>query len=291
MGFIIWSGLVIGAVYALIATGFTLVQLPTGVFNFAQGAIVVFGVFLAYQWLAITGIPVGWVVLIDAVLGAVVGILCELLAVRPLRLGRGTVGSNVIVTTVGASTALEGVLGVKWGYQPLQVPFDGPNNYLHFLGIAASPVEVLTLAAAVIVAVGLHALFRLTRHGQAFLAVAEDREAAALRGVNVNALSLTSFAVAGAFGALCGLLIGPITYAYPSLTDTLALGGFVALALGGEGSFIGGLIGGLLVGLAATFATRYLGANYSDLAVLVLLLVTLGLRPRGLGGAGEARSV
>jgi branched-chain amino acid transport system permease protein len=291
MGTIIWSGLVLGAVYALVATGFTLIQLPTGVFNFAHGAIVVLGSFLAFQWLAAAGLASGWAVLLDCVIGAAAGLLCELLAVRPLRWGSASVGANVIVTTVGAATALIGLLGVAFGYQPLRVPFAGPDGNLGFLGIVAAPVEIAVLASAVVTAVVAHFWFRLARRGQAYLAVAEDRTAASLRGVNVNTLSLSAFAVAGAFGAACGLITGPITYAIPDLGASLALSGFVALALGGEGSFLGGLVGGLLVGLVATFATRYLGANFSDVAVLVLLLVTLTLRPKGLGGSAEARSV
>jgi branched-chain amino acid transport system permease protein len=291
MGIIIWSGLVLGAIYALVATGFTLVQMPTGVFNFAQGAIVVGGCFLGYQALSVSKLPLGVVVLLDIAFGAVAGVLCEVLAVRPLRWGRGIVGANAIVTTVGASTALIGAYGVKWGYTPLLVPFTGPSKQVHLLGVPELPVEIILVAAAIVIAVGLHFWFRLTRRGQAFLAAAEDREAAALRGVNVNALSLVAFAIAGSLGALSGILVGPITYAFPGLANTLALGGFVALALGGEGSFIGGLIGGLLVGLVSTFAVRYMGANYSDVMVLALLLVTLATRPKGIGGLAEARSV
>jgi branched-chain amino acid transport system permease protein len=281
----------LGAVYVLVATGFTLVQIPTGVFNFAQGAIVVGGSFLGYQWLTASKVPVGVALLLATSAGAVTGLLCEVVAVRPLRWVHGTVGTNSIVTTVGAATALIGLCGVKWGYQPLLVPFDGPTGTVHFAGTVARPVEILVVGFAIVSGVLLHLLFRRTRLGQACLAVAEDREAAMLRGVNVNMLSLAAFAAAGAFGGLTGFIIGPITYALPTLGDTLALGGFVALALGGQGSFIGGVAGGLLVGLVSTIAVRYIGANYDNLAVLALLLITLALRPSGLGGAAEARNV
>ena len=291
MGIIIWSGLVLGAVYALVASGFTMVLVPTGVFNFAQGAIVVGGSFLGYQWLSSLRVPDAVAFILTILLGGAAGLLCEVLAVRSLRWGRGTVGANSIVTTVGASTALVGLFGVIWGYQPLLVPFDGPARNVHFLGVIARPVEIIVVAAALISAVGLHVLARHTRWGQACLAVAEDREAAMLRGINVSNLSLAAFGAAGAFGALAGMVVGPITYALTTLGPTLALGGFVALALGGEGSFIGGLVGGLLVGLVSSFATRYIGASYSDLSVLALLLLTLALRPKGLGGLGEVRRV
>jgi branched-chain amino acid transport system permease protein len=195
------------------------------------------------------------------------------------------------VTTVGASTAIVGLIGVKWGYLPLSVPFRGPTQELHLLGAVESPVELVTFGAAILGAVLCELFFRRTRHGQASLAVAEDRDPAMLRGINVSRLSLVAFTVAGAFGGLAGFLVGPITYAVAPLGATFALEGFVALALGGEGSFIGGLLGGLVVGLVSTFATTYLGANYADLAVFALLLLTLALRPTGLGGTARVRSV
>jgi branched-chain amino acid transport system permease protein len=286
----IWSGLVLGSIYALTALSFTIAMLPTGVFNFAQGAIVVGGSYAAYELLSVLKIEAGLAVLLAALAGAIVGLLCELLTVRPLRWARGSV-NNALVTTVGASTVIIGVLGAKWGYIPLLVPFSGPSGYVHFLGVSARPIELITVGGAIVSALALASFFRFTRVGQACLAVAEDRDPAMLRGVNVSALSLVAFAAAGCFAALAGFFAGPITYAIPPLGATLALGGFVAVALGGQGSFIGGLLGGLVVGLVETFATRYLGANYSDIAVLVLLLVTLALKPTGLGGLAKLRSV
>jgi len=290
MAITIWTGLVLGSIYALVATGFTIAMVPTGVFNFAQGAIVVGGTFVTYQLLAVSGVPAGWALVLTALAGAAAGLLCEVLAVRPLRWARGNV-DNALVTTVGASTVIAGLIGVKWGYLPLRVPFRGPSGYMHFLGTVASPVEIFTVAGAVVSALAFEGLFRYTRRGQACLAVAEDRDPAMLRGVNVSRLSLAAFTVAGAFGGLVGFLIGPTTYADVTLAPTLALYGFVAVALGGQGSFIGGLLGGLVVGIVSTLASTYIGANYADLAVLALLLGTLAVRPKGLGGVAAARSV
>jgi branched-chain amino acid transport system permease protein len=287
----IWSGLVLGAIYALIATGFTIAMLPTGVFNFAHGAIVVGGSFLTYQFLAVNKLPSVLAVILTMLAGTVLGVLCELLTVRPLRAATGTVGTGALVTTVGASTAIAGWVGVKWGYIPLLVPFVGPGGFVHAFGILMRPVEITVVALAVVSAVACELVFRKTRQGQACLAVAEDIEPAMLRGINVSRFSLIAFALSGMFGALAGVLVGPITYADPTLAPTLALTGFVAVALGGEGSFVGGLIGGIVVGLVSTLATRYVGANYGNTAVLVLLLVALSLKPKGLGGQQKARIV
>jgi branched-chain amino acid transport system permease protein len=286
----VWSGLVLGSIYALVATGFNIAIVPTGIFNFAEGAIVVLGTFMTYELLTVLTVPTAWAILLTAVTGGVAGVACELLTVRSLRWRGGSI-DNVLVTTVGAATALAGFLGVKWGYVTILIPSVMSSQYFHFLGINVQPVEVVTVSLGLCSALALEALFRFTRRGQACLAVREDRDAAMLRGVNVSALSLVAFMAAGLFGGLVGLLIGPITFGIPTFATTLALYGFVAVALGGEGSFIGGWIGGLVVGLVSTFAVRYFGSSYGDIAVLALLLAALGLRPKGIRGGAAVRVV
>jgi branched-chain amino acid transport system permease protein len=290
----IWSGLTLGSVYALAAAGFALSMLPSGVLNFAQGALIVGGTFLCYQALTVWGLPIWASLLINAAAGIAIGIACELITVRPLRMGRGTVGGGApaeLITTVGMATVISGVVGLIWGYDPVPVPFRGPTGLVHVFGAALAPVEIMLVGAAILVAVVCSLLFRWTKVGQSCLAVAEDREAAMLRGINVSLLSLGGFAAAGLLAGLASILIGPVTYALTSQANTFALGGFVAVAIGGEGSFIGALLGGLGVGLVSSFAARYVGANYAELSTLVVLLATLGLRPMGIGAASRVRHV
>jgi branched-chain amino acid transport system permease protein len=291
MALTIWSGLTLGSIYALVSLGLTLSYLPSGVFNFAQGAIAVAGTYFVYQLLHVARIPLLPALLLNIVIGVLIGLTCELVAVRPLRLLGGGLQQNELVTTIGVSTIIIGLVGIKWGYQPLTVPFHGPNTPVQFLGIHASPVSIVLLGTAIVFSIALHLWFHRTRWGRACLAVAEDREAASLRGINVNLLSLGGFAAAGVLGTISGFAVGPVTYAIPTLANTLVLGAFVAIALAGQGSFLGNLFGGLLVGLVSAFATRYIGSDYADLSVLVLLLVTLLVRPGGLGATGEARHV
>jgi branched-chain amino acid transport system permease protein len=292
MGIAIWSGLVDGAVFALVAAGFTVSLLPSGVLNFAQGGLTVAGGYLAYLWMTKLGIPEVVAILLNLITGAILGAACEQITVRPLRGRTGlSTGSASLITTVGMATVIAGLAGVIWGYNPLTVPFHGPSKLLHVFGVNEAPIEVIIVVLAIVVTLGLYAWSRWTLLGQACRATAQDRDAAKLRGINVDALSLGAWATAGALGALAGALVGPVTYAVPDLVDTLALSGFVAIAIGGEGSFLGALIGGMVAGLVSALATRYLGANYSDLSVLAALLLTLSLKPKGLGGLVEHRVV
>src|ERR1700758_5088219 len=143
MAVTLWSGLTLGAVYALVSLGFTLSLLPSGVFNFAQGAIVVAGTYFVYDLLHTAGFAFVPALIINLLLGMGLGVACELLTVRPLRLrGRSGFQQNELVTTVGMSTAIVGLIGIKWGYDPLLVPFHGPQSSVHFLGIIAAPVEI-----------------------------------------------------------------------------------------------------------------------------------------------------
>jgi branched-chain amino acid transport system permease protein len=287
----IWSGLTLGALYALVSSGFTLSLLPSGIFNFAQGALVVGGTFLTYYFFHTLGLPLIPALLLNALCGIVAGVICEVATVRPLRRGASAGGPAELITTVGMSTVITGLIGLAWGFEPLTVPFHGPHTQVQFAGINADPVEIILVLLAIVVALGLSLWFRRSLTGQACLAVAEDRVAATLRGVNVDVLSLAGFGAAGLLAGVAGMIIGPITYALPTLGVTFALGGFVAVAIGGEGSFTGGLVGGLVVGLVSAFAARYIGANWSDISVLIVLLLTLGLRPKGIGGAVETRHV
>jgi branched-chain amino acid transport system permease protein len=292
MGLAIAAGLTLGAIYALIASGFTLAQVPSGVFNFAHGALVVAGAYLTYYFFTSLHAPFVLVVVLNAGVGLGLGAVCEIATVRSLRWGKAKKGGPAeLVTTVGMATLLVGVIGLIWGYNPLSVPFHGPNNVVKVFGVPVDPIQIILVIVAVVVAVGLHLWFKLTRLGQSCLAVAEDRDTAMLRGINVNLVSTGAFAAAGALAALSGMLIGPITYAIPTLANPFALAGFVALALGGQSSFLGGLFGGMLVGLTSTLAGRYLNPNYGDIAVLALLLLVLTLKPQGLSGVGSVRRV
>ncbi|MHB1444968.1 MAG: branched-chain amino acid ABC transporter permease [Acidimicrobiales bacterium] len=289
----IWSGLTQGAVFALVAMGFILSMLPSGVLNFAQGALVVGGAYLAYVLLAKIGMPAVPALLVTVAAGLVLGMICELVTVRPLRRGSTKIyGSSAeLVTTIGMALALSGLYALVFGDLPLRVPFIGSSAPVRLPGVRVLPVQIGLVLTAVLVAMLLYVLFGKTRLGQACLAIAEDREAVSLRGINVNALSIGGFAAAGASAALSAFLVGPVTYAIPTLANSLALGGFVALAIGGQSSFVGALLGGLGIGIISSLAVRYLGSNYSDLSVLILLLVTLLFRPAGVATRGVMRHV
>ncbi|KAA9375901.1 branched-chain amino acid ABC transporter permease [Microbispora cellulosiformans] len=285
----VWAGLATGAIYSLVAIGYNVVLLASGTFNFAHAQLLMVGTFLAYAGAVTFGLPVVPTVLLAAVGVAGIALVEERVAIRPL-LGRAD-RHGTLITTVGAATILDGLAAAIWGRQPLTVPSVLPDEPLTLLGGTLRPVDLALIGLTLVVGVGLHLWSRHTLTGLASLASAEDRDAASARGINVRLLGVGAFAVAGAIAGAFGLLVGARTYAVFDLGHSLALFGFVAIAIGGSGSQLGGLIGGFATGLVYAFAARYIGAAYPQLVVFGVFLLILFLRPRGLFGTALERRV
>lgn len=284
----VWAGLSIGAVYAIVAIGYNIVYIGSRVFNFAQAQFVMVGAFVGVvagqQW----ELPLWITIVACAVAGGLIGALEEVLAVRWLR-GRGA--HNELVTTLGVATLLSGIALVIFGSDPRRVDAFAEAAPFELLGGRLLPAEGLMILAAIVVAAGVALLTRRTMIGLASLATSEDRQAGALRGINASVLAIGAFVVAGALLAALGPLIAAKTFASYNLGDLLAVKAFVAVAIGGFGSYAGALVGGFGVGLLEVFAARYLGSEWQNITVFLLLLVVLLVIPNGVLGKGAGRAV
>lgn len=283
----LYAGLTVGAIYTLIAVCYNVVYVASGTFNFAQAQFAVVGMFVAYEMSALE-VPVVVVLLVTAVLGAVIGVVEELVAIRPIA-RRGVHGE--LVTTLGFSVVMGGVLLLIWGPDPQRVPPLVSDRVLTVLGGRWAVDDIVLLAAGLGLAVGLHVWSRRTKAGLASLATAEDRDAATLRGLNVSRIRILSFAAAGALSGMAGVLIVHKTFAAATIGIIITLKAFLALSLGGVGSYVGTIAGGLAVGLVEAFSAQYVGGEYSTIILLVLLLALLLLRPAGLFGGLRERVV
>lgn len=282
----IWSGLSSGAIYALVAIGYNVVYIGSGAFNFAQASLMMLGVFIAYWGLSTVAWPVAPVIVVAVIIVALSAVTEERVAIRPVRQIQG-----LLVTTVGAAILVTGITEVIWGQQALQVPSFFSSNPLTVFGGAVLPGDLILIGLALFFTVGFTLFSRFTMTGLAALAVAEDRESALLRGINARWLQIGAFAVSGALAGLLGPFIGPKTFAYFGLGQTLALVGFVALAIGGFGSITGATIGAFAIGLVQAYTDRYIGGNYENLMVFAILLVVLLIMPKGLFGSRRERVV
>ncbi|GGO82715.1 branched-chain amino acid ABC transporter permease [Nonomuraea cavernae] len=283
---LIYAGLSLGAVYALVAIGYNIVFVASRSFNFAQAQLMMIGAFVAYTGHVTLGLPAIVVVALAMVVVMLVAAILERVAVRPV-----ADHQTQLITTLGFGTVLTGLAQLIWGSQPLDVPFFGAKEAMTLFGGRLYSFELGLIVLSVVLVAVIHLYNRRMMSGLAIVAMSQDDEAAVLRGINVRKLAFAAFAITGLLAGLMGFFIGPKTFAVATLGSALALKGFVALAIGGFGSFYGGLVGGFVVGLVEEHAARYLGSEFSNLSVFLILILVLMLRPTGLFGQTQERTV
>lgn len=281
------SGLTVGAVYALVALGFTIIYNASDVVNFAQGEFVMLGgMITAFAHMA--GAPLPLAALAAILVTAAIGVALNKLAVEP---ARGAPLVSLIIITIGASIFIRGVTQTVFDKQLHRLPSFSGDDPIHVLGATILPQSLWVIAGALVVFVLLWLFFTRTLTGSAVLATANNRIAALLVGINVKYVMTLSFALSAAIGALAGVLITPITLTSYDVGMTMALKGFAAAMLGGMGNPKGALVGGVLLGLMEALTAGYVSSQYKDAAAFVIILGVLFFMPQGLFGRRSTERV
>jgi branched-chain amino acid transport system permease protein len=282
----VFSGLTVGAIYALVAVGFTLIYNASDVINFAQGEFVMLGGMVTV-FAAAAGVPIPLAALLAIVVAVAVGLLLHKLAIEP---ARGASAVTLIIITIGASILLRGVAAVVFdkNFHSLP-PFLGAEPW-QVGGAALLPQSVVVLIGTGIIVVALWLFLERTLTGKAIVATAANRLAARLVGINISSMLALSFALSAAIGAIGGILVTPITLTNYDVGTLLALKGFAAAMLGGMGNPLGAVAGGLIVGLLEAFGAGYISSQYKDAIAFLVILAVLFVMPQGLfGRAGIER--
>ena len=282
-----FSGLTVGAVYALVALGFTLIYNSCDVINFAQGEFVMLGG-MTTVFLGLAGVPLPLAACFAVVLTVAVGLALHRFAIEPAR-GSGAV--VLIIITIGASIFLRGAAQVIFDKRFHTLPPFVGGDAIRIAGAAILPQSLVVLAGAVIILVLLWAFIERTLIGKAMVATAANEIAARLVGLDTRAAVGLSFAIAAAIGAVAGILITPIALTSYDVGTVLALKGFAAAMLGGIGSAVGAVIGGLVLGLLEAFAAGYVSSQYKDAVAFLVILIVLLAMPRGLFGGAPVERV
>jgi branched-chain amino acid transport system permease protein len=281
---IVSYGLAIGAVYALIGITYNVMFSASRVFSFTAGMLGMLGGVLGALFIAKMGMPavVGFVLVLAC--GAVLGLVTEVLAVRPVL--KSIEQHLYVLSTLAFALMVQQLVAVEWGTEaqpfPRLIPI-GP-------GWLDQQFWLPMLACAVTI-VGLELLYRKTLIGRAFLAIAEDSYAARALGLPETRLRMASFALAGVIGTLAGFTGAEMLLAFFGNQSILNFYGFVPVALGGMGSNRGAVVGGLALGLFQQAANFLVGGIFAAVAVFVVFIIVLLLRPEGLAGASAARRV
>ncbi len=281
----LFSGLTIGATYALAALGFAIIYNASGVINFAQGEFIMLGGMAAVA-LAGLGLPLPLAIALAVVVAGAVAALVEKFAIEPASTSQGRADVvPLIIITIGASLVVRGLVQVVLGKGTHALAaFSGETPFL-IGGATLLPQSLWVLGVAAVVVAGLGWFFGRTAMGKAMLATSHNRLAAELVGINTKQVLLLSFVLSGALGAVGGVLVAPITYTSYDVGIMLGLKGFVAATLGGLGSGLGAVVGGLLLGVLEAMTAGYISSAYKDAMPFVLILLVLFFMPSGLFGA------
>ena len=278
------TGLLTGAIYALVALGFVLVYKATGVINFAQGEFMMFGAFIAAALLTDFSLPAIVAIPMTMVIMAGLGLVTERVVLRPM-IGRPPIG--MIMATVGLAFVFRGLAPMLWGGTTKDLSLPLPQSPVQILDVRLSPTVLTGAAVAILLVGGFALLFQRSRIGIALRAVADDTQAAMAMGISVPWAFGTAMAVSGVAAAAGGLIWGDIL----GVDSYLALVGFKVfpvVILGGLDSVGGAVLGGLAVGavesVAAGYIDPYVGGGTKDFVPFLLMLVVLMVRPYGFFG-------
>ena len=273
------DGISLGSIYAIIALGYTMVYGIAKMLNFAHGDVIMVGAYIILTCITRGGMSPILAVILSVVICTLLGVVIEKVAYSPLR--KASSNLAVLITAIGVSYLLQNLALLIFGADAksfvavIKVPsitlFDGE--------LTIKGITIVTILACIIIMVGLSLFVKKTKPGRAMQAVSEDRDAAQLMGVNVNATISLTFAIGSGLAAIAGLLLcQTYTGAMPGIKA------FVAAVFGGIGSIPGAMVGGILLGIIEIFGKAYISSQVADAIVFAVLIVVLLVKPTGLFG-------
>src|SRR5215211_369516 len=296
------NGLTLGSVYALLALGYSIVYGILKLLNFAHGEVYMMGAFMGYFTLSALGgasspaLPVSLVLVLmflaAGLSAGVLGVAIERFAYRPLR---NAPRIAPLISALGVSFFLQSSALLLFG-----ADFRSYETYeyidlasgIHWGPLNISVVRITVILTAVALMLGLTLLVGRTRLGKAMRATAFDREAAAMQGIDVDRVIVSTFFIGSALAGAAGVMVGLVFYKVYHLMGFIAgLKGFTAAVVGGIGSIPGAMLGGILIGLAEAFITGYVSSTFQDVFVFSILIVLLLVRPSGLLGKADIQKV
>lgn len=281
------NGIAVGAIYALVALGIVLIYKATEVLNFAHGDLLVVAAFGAWGLISVLGWPF-WAALPAIVLGlAVLAYGIDALVIRRIA---GQPQFAGVMLTIALAFMIRGAVSMLFGPESRNYATPWSDRSVNLGGIAVAELQLVILAAALLVTLALFAFFRYTRLGVAMQAASQNQLAAYLNGIQVKRVNSLVWALAGVSAAVAGVLLAPITLVDISLWF-VTLKALSAIVLGGFGSLPGAIVGGLLIGIIEQFAGVYLPDGSKDIVAYLVLIAVLVLRPHGLLGEAHGRRV
>ncbi|MBE5780406.1 MAG: branched-chain amino acid ABC transporter permease [Clostridiales bacterium] len=287
------NGLQAGSIFALVALGYTMVYGIVKLINFAHGDIIMVGAYfslMAIPMLSSVGLPLWLCAIVAAALCAILGVVTERVAYKPLR---NSPRISALITAIGVSLLLQNAFMLLFSATPKPYPsIFGKDSITLGDGFTVSYITILTIVVTVVLMVLLQMFIKRTRVGKSMRAVSEDAGAAQLMGINVNNTISITFAIGSALAAVAAVLYSA---AYPLIDpymgSFLGIKAFVAAVLGGIGSIPGAMIGGFTIGIVESLTKAYISSQISDAVVFLLLILVLLIKPTGIMGKNIGEKV
>ena len=278
---LLFIGVGIGAIYALVALGFVLLIRAANVVNFAQGEFSMLGAYAMVVLFSGLGVPYWASVVVAVVAMALFGVVFAGMTFWPLRF-RGQL--PVIISTIGASILLSNLVLVLYGPSPQVLPglFDSPGFEVGGVFMDSQYLAIIVFTAVLVLLQYL--VFERTLLGKRLQATSQDKEMASLLGIPVALMVLITFAYSAALGGFAGVLVAPVLFVSVGMGALISLKAFAANIIGGFGSIPGAILGGLGLGIVETFGAAYISVPYKDAIAFAVLLLFLLVRPQGLFG-------
>jgi branched-chain amino acid transport system permease protein len=273
------GGLSLGAVYALVAMGFSLVYRTMGLVNFAHADIAMIGAYAASTFYITSKLPFAAAMVVAIVITGAIGLVIE----RVLRPLENKDFDLMLIGTIGFGIVLQALAVIIWGTTGRAVPSPLDSAPLDILGIRVRTYDLLVMAVAALAVVALAFFLSRTKRGAAMQAVAMDHEAATAVGIDVGRSNALAFAIGAGLAALAGGLVGPMLYVDAALGGALGIKGFAAAMLGGFGSIHGAVVGGIAIGVLDSYAAGHF-QGYSVLVTFLVFTIAIMIRPTGIFG-------
>jgi branched-chain amino acid transport system permease protein len=277
------NGIMIGGIYGLMALGLTLIYGVLYIPNFALGHQAMIAAYLTFFLVSVYRVNYFLAIVLAMAAVALLGMVMERVAFRPLK---DAPHVNGFIVAFGLLFVLESGALIAWGatYRKIDTVYD--RTVLTVLGARLPLQRVLVVVAVVVIIIAMQLFLKRTMAGAALRAVAQQREAALLVGIDVDRVASLTMAVGSALGAAAGGLIGPIALVFPTMGSLMIVKAFVIIILGGMGSVVGAIIGGFMLGLVESLAAGFISPSFKDLYAFLFLVIVLAIRPTGLfGGA------
>lgn len=286
------NGLFLGSIYALFAIGFTLVFGILDRLNLAHPSVFAASAFVGIWMTEAFDLPIGLVLVLVFVFGAILGLLIERIAFRPLK-DRPDAHFAGLISSIALAGMVVALLQAAFGPNTRRFPAGTiPEERIEFAGLSATVLQIAILVICLGLMIGLTLLVSRSALGRSMRAVAENPTAARVLGVNVDRVTSITFAISAALGAVAGVLFAlNVNSAQLGMGTAIELKGLAVIIVGGMGSLPGALIGGLILGIAEVFAIQYIGSSWRDLIAFGLLFLILLVRPQGLFGKTRVREV